>query len=59
MGTPALTTRGLKEKEMDQVAEWIDDAIKNRDDEKKLAKMREEIRVFTKAFPLPGEKSSV
>jgi glycine hydroxymethyltransferase len=57
MGTPALTTRGLKEKEMDQVAEWIGAAIKNHDNVKKLARMREEIREFTKAFPLPGEKA--
>ncbi len=57
LGTPALTTRGLKEKEMDQVAEWIDASIKNRNDEKKLKKMRAEIREFTKAFPLPGEKA--
>ncbi len=58
MGTPALTTRGLKETEMDQVAEWIDAAITNRDDDKKLAKLREEIREFTKAYPLPGEKEN-
>ncbi len=57
LGTPALTTRGLKEKEMDQVAEWIDAAIVNRGDDKKLASMREEIRKFTQAFPLPGESA--
>ena len=56
LGTPALTTRGMKEAEMDQVAEWIDAAITNRDDEKWLAALREEIREFTKSFPLPGEK---
>lgn len=56
LGTPALTTRGLKEAEMDQVAAWIDAAIVNRADDKKLASLREEIRQFTKAFPLPGEK---
>jgi glycine hydroxymethyltransferase len=56
MGTPALTTRGLKEAEMDKVANWIDAAITARADDKKLAKIREEIREFTKAFPLPGDK---
>jgi len=56
MGTPALTTRGLKEAEMDRVAEWIDAAITARDDNKKLAAIHDEIREFTKAFPLPGEK---
>ena len=56
MGTPALTTRGLKEAEMDRVADWIDAAITHRDDQKRLAAIREEIREFTKAYPLPGEK---
>jgi len=56
MGTPALTTRGLKEAEMDQVAAWIDAAITAHADDKKLATIREEVREFTKAYPLPGEK---
>jgi glycine hydroxymethyltransferase len=56
MGTPALTTRGLKEAEMDQVAAWIDTAITSASDDKKLAKIHQEITAFTKAFPLPGEK---
>jgi glycine hydroxymethyltransferase len=56
MGTPALTTRGMKEAEMEQIADWIDAAITGRNDEKKLAKMHQEITAFTKAFPLPGEK---
>lgn len=55
MGTPALTTRGLKESEMDQVANWIDAAIMARDDDKRLGLIREEIREFTKHYPLPGE----
>jgi glycine hydroxymethyltransferase len=56
LGTPALTTRGLKEAEMDKVADWIDAAIKARDDDKKLATIHEEVREFTKAFPLPDEQ---
>lgn len=56
LGTPALTTRGLKEAEMDQVAAWIDAAITARSDERKLSIIREEVREFTKAYPLPGEK---
>lgn len=55
LGTPALTTRGLKENEMDQVAAWIDAAIQARDDEKKLAKIHSDIKDFTKLYPLPGE----
>lgn len=56
LGTPALTTRGLKESEMDQVAIWIDKAITSRDDDKKLESIHKEIKAFTKAYPLPGEK---
>jgi glycine hydroxymethyltransferase len=54
LGTPALTTRGMKEAEMDQVAEWIDRAIVAKSDESKLASINSEIREFAKAFPLPG-----
>ena len=57
MGTPALTTRGLKEAEMDQVADWIDAAITARDDDRKLAAIQKQIRAFVKSFPLPGEPS--
>jgi glycine hydroxymethyltransferase len=56
LGTPALTTRGMKEGEMDQVAGWIDQAITNQNDEIKLATIRAEILEFTKQFPLPGVK---
>ncbi len=53
LGTPALTTRGMKEAEMEQVAEWIDAAITNYQDEAKLNKLRNEIKRFALAFPLP------
>ena len=56
LGTPALTTRGMKESEMDQVAEWIDQAVTARADDAKLAKIQAEIHEFTKQFPLPGTK---
>ena len=55
LGTPALTTRGLKEAEMDKVADWIDAAITAREDDKKLAAIRAEVREFTVAYPLPGD----
>jgi len=57
LGTPALTTRGLKETEMDQVADWIDTAVSHAGDEAKLAQIKAEIVIFTKAYPLPGAKS--
>jgi glycine hydroxymethyltransferase len=56
LGTPALTTRGLKEAEMDQVADWIDQAVTAGNDDAKLAAIKREILEFTKAFPLPGEQ---
>ena len=56
LGTPALTTRGMKENEMKQIAEWIDIAVAHHEDEKTLNKLSEEIREFALAFPLPGEK---
>lgn len=58
LGTPALTTRGLKESEMDQVADWIDLAIKHRGDDKKLAHLHRDIRAFTAHYPLPGEQQA-
>ena len=55
LGTPALTTRGMKEKEMVQIAKWIDQAIQNANDDKKLAALSKEIREFCLQFPLPSD----
>lgn len=52
IGTPALTTRGLKEAEMRQVAQWIDRAISGRQNEGELKKIRAEIRTLCQGFPL-------
>ncbi|MBI1857365.1 serine hydroxymethyltransferase [Candidatus Saccharibacteria bacterium] len=54
MGTPALTTRGMKENEMIQITEWIDQALRHHDDEKMLNKLSKQIQEFAKAFPLPN-----
>ncbi len=54
LGTPALTTRGMKEKEMQQIAVWIEEAVKHNKDEQYLANMHKNITAFTKDFPLPN-----
>lgn len=56
LGTPAATTRGLKEQHMEQIAEWMKQAIDNREDEAKLANLREEVKTFISAYPLPSDK---
>jgi glycine hydroxymethyltransferase len=56
LGTPAITTRGLKEEHMEQIAEWMKQAIDAREDEVKLAKLREEVKQFVQQFPLPSDK---
>jgi glycine hydroxymethyltransferase len=54
IGTPSVTSRGMKEKEMVAIAAWIDRVIDGADDDRALAKIRAEIAEFCKAFPAPG-----
>ncbi len=54
LGTPALTTRGMKEKEMLQVADWITQAIAAHNDDKKLATIHKQITEFALDYPLPS-----
>jgi glycine hydroxymethyltransferase len=54
LGTPALTTRGTKEKDMETVAELLDSALMNRTDENKLSKIKDQVREFSLKFPVPG-----
>jgi glycine hydroxymethyltransferase len=56
LGTPAITTRGLKDTHMTQVAEWIDQAIKNNGNEKVLKQLSGEVEEFALQFPLPSDK---
>ena len=53
LGTPALTTRGLKEADMKQVADFIDRAVQSKDDAGVLAKVRDEVKSFASKFPMP------
>jgi len=52
IGTPALTTRGMKEPEMRQIALWIAEALENRGDERVLARIRGEVAELADQFPL-------
>ncbi len=53
LGTAAITTRGLKEKEMELIANWIDQVISHCTDEKVIFKVKNEIHELMKQFPLP------
>jgi len=53
LGTPAMTTRGFKEEEMMQVADFIHTGLQARNDEAALAALRREVTAFTSRFPLP------
>jgi len=52
LGSPALTTRGMKEKEMEQVAGWIADVVANSGNATRLAEIRKSVRTFARQFPL-------
>lgn len=54
LGTPALTTRGLREEHMATIAEWMRQAIDARDDDKALAKLRKEVKTFLADYPTPN-----
>jgi glycine hydroxymethyltransferase len=54
LGTPAITTRGMKEDEMERVADWIDRAISNRGNTESLAVIRDEVKALCLNFPVPG-----
>ena len=53
LGTPALTTRGLKEADLATVADFIDRAILSKNDDAALIKVKAEVADFCKRFPMP------
>jgi len=53
LGTPAVTTRGMKEDEMFDIANLIEEAIKHRADAAKISSIRDHVRKITARFPLP------
>jgi glycine hydroxymethyltransferase len=55
LGTPAITTRGLKEQHMAQIADWMKQAVDAREDEERLKMLRKEVKDFVVQFPLPSD----
>jgi len=55
LGTPAVTTRGMKEKEMVVIADFIKKVYDNFKDKEKLAELKNEVRIFCKDYPLYDE----
>jgi len=53
IGVPAITTRGMKEKEVRLIAGWINKAIENRENKKFLGELKKEVIKLCKKFPLP------
>ncbi len=58
IGTPALTTRGMKEAEMRQIARWITDVIIRHGDQTLTDRIRGSVRELCEQFPAPGEFSA-
>ena len=54
IGTPSVTSRGMKEQDMDRIAAWIDEVVANVDDEATLDRIANEVAEYCKAFPAPG-----
>ncbi|MCH8986601.1 serine hydroxymethyltransferase, partial [Patescibacteria group bacterium] len=50
LGTPAVTTRGMKEKDMQKIASWISQVIS---DPTSASRIKQEIKTFCKSYPLP------
>ncbi|MDP1619943.1 MAG: serine hydroxymethyltransferase [Candidatus Moranbacteria bacterium] len=54
IGVPAVTTRGMKEREIVKIARWINDVVENHADEKKLKVIHKEVIALCKKFPVYG-----
>ena len=56
IGSPALTTRGMKENEMRQVGRWISEALQHRTDSAVLGKIRRQVLELAESFPLYADR---
>ena len=54
LGTPAVTSRGMVEMDMENIANWIDKAIQQKDNEEVLEEIKKEVSKFASTFKLPG-----
>jgi glycine hydroxymethyltransferase len=59
LGTPALTTRGMKEEEMKKIAQLIDKVLSNIGNEKVYQEVKMEVKELTEAFPLYPERRKI
>ncbi len=55
LGTPAITTRGMKENDMALIADWMKQALDSRNDDKKLEQLHKTVTEFCLKFPLPSD----
>jgi len=56
IGTPAITTRGMKEPEMVRIGQWIGEALRNRDSESALIRIKNEVRELCERFPFYSQR---
>jgi glycine hydroxymethyltransferase len=56
IGTPAVTTRGMKEPQMEIIAKYINEVLQNPEDESVIKRVKKEVKEFTKSYPIPGIK---
>ncbi len=54
IGTPAATARGMKEAEMEKLAEWIDTCLRAPEDDDALGAIKADVVTFCEGFPVPG-----
>jgi len=55
LGTPAITTRGMKEEQMDQIAAWIDTISRNLDNDDVISRIGQAVIELCRQFPLPDQ----